>query len=706
MRRLLSCRFFCLLLLTVVFPAPAVFGRSTSSENVDRASAALAARLVLERLYSDAENQSDVIQSSLRGVLRDEMLSNPGKYVDPKTAETEMAQSYRNFISERYHEDAVAILDRLSEGKGRESMFGAEFLSEAEKLPDDVAEKSLRKNYAKVFSDARKEACDKQFSQVSAKIIPAVEEVDSSDRDSLVKVVSERIASAQSFPIFSENIPRITSDMAAPTVDDAYRQRTEQREFVERTNLSGYAPSVLAGELQSRLESYLNRLRSAAKPGEHIYGVFPSVAGRDIANEATGSVVRVYCDAVKTVNVSLDADSILKRIETEPARHITLNDSLNAFLPSLTEELRSKAMEKCASAAPPEQRGEFRTVMETVKNEQQVTQTVNSVVDLKFITVIKAKRKECAEKQFEKIFPSLYGRTWVPSASLVDTVCDGGNLEERLSRWREIAGLETFVSTADAAKIMEETSVMLDAAVVSSLKEGASARSGQHGIVDDVYGVMKSKFVNSGRTVKLPEIIAAFREEVSIRWENDRKILLKIADGQKDDGRYKELFPSTVEKLEMLARALMESLEKERENVKEPEPDPTVEDSTTSPEEQIEEIDASVRIRLSGANIVFELVVSGDKVGEYSCPFDAAGYRTSISSVVSGISSAFVDRLRTLAGNAAVSVTLNVEVHDGMIYYGAVKSLSSRFSSDVSSLGDRIHSFSVSDGAFGDWSAQ
>lgn len=659
----------------------------------DRATAELAASLVLAKLndeiYSEADNSTPVFEA---------MVADTATHAEPNVSKEKLQNVYTSAIKERYKEEAIVILDRLAAPKSRAEVFGEEFLHAAQLPSDELLTNAVQQKYSNVFTAARTRACKEQAERLTATVRPSEQEVDDLSREELTSRMTERVAKAQKETVFQENLGFISEQIVAPMLNEAYKQRDEQRHYVERTSVDGYAPSRIVNELQKKLDDELARRRSSAKEGQYIYNCFPSLK-KQLEEIARNRAFRLYEDKINTLALQLDAATVQRELDASPEKHRKLEDSEKHFMPMLQKQLCEQAFQAIINAAKPDERDE---VTSFIKGHNEKAQQAPAVARLKreLTPLLKEVRKQCAQKQFEGMYSELADGSWYPAASLVDSVCESPNFKKTLGNWRELIGLEKFARVEQQRVILEETSKLVFDKIVDGFDQGSEARSAQHRLVDNTFPAVRNEVKNMEQLPPVEQITQIFSAKVSAAWTEERLIVIQFPEGKEDDSRFSELFPSTIKKIELLSKTLLEQLEKEKQEEIKPEEKP-IEDPNETPPEEKEKIllDCVIVFDRKGDSMNGAVLLSGKRIAEFNCPHNPDKFKQGRTGFVNSVAGALAQEVQKAAVDKLVSLTVTIDVRDDLVYYSAVSGVSFKLRRELEALGEAIESLEIYDEA-------
>ena len=681
-------------MITLLLPMAALAnGADAAVQEHDRATAELAASLVLAKLndeiYSEADNDAPVFTA---------MVADTATHAEPGAAKEKLQSVYTTAIKEKYQAQAIIILDRLAAPKSRTEVFGEAFLELAQQPSEELLVNAVEHKYSSVFTSARTRACKEQAERLTATVRPSEQEVDELTQEELTKRMTDRVAKAQSETVFQENLGFISKQLVKPMLDEAYRQRDEQRKYVNRTSVDGYAPTRIAAELKKKLEEEIARHRSAASNNQHVYGCFPSII-KDMDEISRVRAFRLYEDKINTINLNLDANAVQRELDAAPEKHRKLVDSEKHFMPLLQKQLCEQGFQAIHNAAKPEERDE---VTAFINSYDEGKRTAPAVARLKreLTPILKEVRKQCAQKQFEGMFSDLATGIWFPAPALVDSVCEKPNFKKALNNWRELAGLEKFARIEEQRAVLEETSALVLDAITDGFDQGGEARSAQHKLVENSFAAVKNEVKNMPQLPTLESIIQIYSAKVKGLWVDERLIVIQFPEGKADDSRYSELFPSTIEKIELLSKTILEQIEKEKQEEIKPEEKPIEQPNDTPPEEKEKILlDCIIVFDRKGDSMNGSVILDGKRIAEFNCSHNPDKFKQGRTSFVNSVADALTNEVRKNAFDKLVSITVTIDVRDDLIYYSAVSGVSSKLRTELKALGEAIESLEIYDGA-------
>lgn len=659
------------------------------SDELDRTSAEVAARVVLESLASNI-----LAAPPAQPVLHDAMASKPADYTDPDSARASLRPLFRQTLDSRYAAEAAAILARLARPRPAAQAFSAAFLAEASALPAARAEAAVSNLYPAAFSAARAKACAEQAGRLVASVRPTEAEVDALPPDRLRAELTGKLAAAQKAPVFKENLSYISDKLADPLIADARKQRTYQANSLRHSRPEGWAPAVIESNLVSALRARLDARRANAAPDAPVYGFFPSITNK-IARECA---VRVACgrftEQVGEVEIKIDADSVLKEIEREPARHLRREDSRQAFAPLYRTQVFDAALAAAKAAAPAAERADFEACVK--KESATINRAVAARVDKDLLPALDAVRQSCAERQFTGRFPELASGEWFPGSELADRVFKKPDFRAAVAAWRDLPELRSFAETARKHPLMEETVARLDTRIAAAFDLARTAHTAQQGIAEELYPAILANYraalASGGTAPDLDAIVRAYTAEAQKSWSASRKKVLwkdSSALPRNADRQHADLFPSTRKHIELLAKSILEAL-KEKSKEAKPAPQAPV---TLTPRE----MPCTFSIGRAGDSFQIRIEIDGRGCGTVACPADPARYAAAAPKSVTDALAPLRAAIQEATRKNLVTLKAGIIVRDGLVYYGLVRQLAEAIPRCADDYGESVTGCTVTD---------
>lgn len=647
---------------------------------LDRSSAELAATLAIAKL--EASMADSTPDDSL---LFNAMSASPGDFRSLALSRQALRKCFSDSLAHNFASGASQILQRLAGANPVSEIFSPSFLDSATNPAPAFIESMTARCYDGLFNSARSRICNQQAARISSSIRPDVAEVDSRQRGELAALLVERIAHAQTEPVFEENLKFIESSIVDPMIDDAFAQRAFQEDMAKTCAPAGFAPSAIAADIVRRTEASIEARRAAATSPDAIYGLFPSVTNTVAPQCAIIRATAILDGFIENATVPLDADAIADAICNDISHHRTLANSHAAFLPDLAKKTAVAAYNAAIAAAPVAEQSELAAFAQshfTSKSaEAAIEKKVGKVLDAQLATL----RNSFAASQFPSLFPDIATNAWIPAAALVDTVAQSRNRKKTLDAWRDIEELARFADVESATPMLEETSRLLDSGIADRFHHGINAYDCQSKIVDSTYPAVVEEFSNQDADVE--SIIAFFSAEVLAQWPVAANEILATSEVS----AYATLFPSIGKKIELLAHAIMDARKERTQDTT----SQSIDDSPAIPDNPEEvPMTATVVFSKDRNSISAVVTIDGLSAGKFACPFSQKGFRRNSAAFSEAIVRTIGDRLRQAATSKRIALTVSFEVRDPFIYYGAVAEPAGLLKRLAAELASSIASFS------------
>ena len=275
----------------------------------------------------------------------------------------------------------------------------------------------------------------------------------------------------------------------------------------------------------------------------------------------------------------------------------------------------------------------------------------------------------------------------------VDAVCAAENdFRKTLRAWRRapVPELAAIANAAPEDRIFEETAATLDKAVAAAFESGAAARGAQHKIVDDLYDSVKTEVSAMKKAPPEDRVVALYSTRTALEWETARPGAIGLAAGAEDDGRYADLFPSTREKIRLLAKTMLEAVEREKVQPETP-PDPKPPQPDSPPEEpKTIAVECDLVFDRKGDEFEVRVVAEKKELGRFVCPADPKQFDRKLRDFTDGAAGALAQLLRERTRQGTVQLKVNLVVRNGLIYWAAVSGVSEAAREAVQGFGEAV----------------
>ena len=545
------------------------------------------------------------------GKLRQLMLEDPKEFVSAAQAKETGRTLYRQLMDGELAAEKAKIDERLGLAKTPdETRLSAELADRAMARFDDY------------YAGERRAACAEQAKAIVSATRPTGAEFDAKPEDTLRTEMTARIASEQRIPVFEENRAYISEQIVDPVLASAKKERQRQTEYLMRARSEAVAPSKLADELKARLEQNLAERAKNADAAE-TWGLFPSVVERALPSAVERRTVERLVAQVEGTKLEVGADEVAETIRRDPAAHVKASDSARIFTVAYSSRMLAEALEKAVAEAPGSDRTELREFLAARLSGEAPAKAVERLVKRDVMPRWREVRKAVSERFAAETWPSLTDGTWYPSAELADEISARGDYAEAVKGWRGLAALKELSEAPRGVAVMEESAELADGRVAAAFERARNAVTTQSALVEKVHPEVlvsararKDSFFR--RTPDLKAVTAMLTEATRDEWEAVRLRTL-WPDGnapRNANDQHRELFPSVMRKIELLARVILEEMDTPSQKP-EPEPDPSAEpppDELTAFSIEIGRDAESIEVSLkSGGNVVKRMTVAPKK---------------------------------------------------------------------------------------------
>ena len=559
------------------------------------------------------------------GALRDAMLAEPAKFAKAAEAESACRDVYRGLVDAAYRAETRKIAERM----GLESVGGD--------LGSDVLGQILGAHFPSAYARERAAACTEQAKGLAGTIRPPETEFESKDDETLRREMTEKVAAQQKGGVFEENLKYISETIVDPVIADARREMKRQREYLTRTKCESYAPSALARELEANLRKNVAERKAKADDPSKAWDVFPKTFAEGLSAAVEHRTLERVAKTVDDVPVALDTETILKTISSDPATHRKASDSETVFRGLFTAAVLDGALARTEGDAPERERAEFAEYVRAHAASPEIARAVETRIRREVLPKWREARAAAAKAEADRIWPTLADRTWYPDAELADGIAARSDYAEAVKAWRKEPALEALARADGGKLLMEETEADADSAVSAAFDLARNAIAEQNAILGEVEPSVlgeardrKSSFWRA--TPDFKAIVGLLTDAVESKWD-ERRIATLWGEGERPANaadQHAELFPSVKRRIELVAKSILEEMEKpEPEEEKKPEPEEKPEDPTESEEQTEEEqlMEFSIVVQRKGDEVSVKLEQGKSTVAERSAKARMSDYQ-------------------------------------------------------------------------------
>ena len=561
------------------------------------------------------------------GGLEQAMLEGGAKFAEREKAKELCREIFKEEIASEFREKVKGVCERLGLGEERQQAYDNKTGADGDKL------------FEAAFEQERKSACEKQAKGIAGAVRPSEQEFESKDEETLRADMTKRVAAQQKGGVFEENLAYISTTIVDPVIDSAKKEMKRQREYLTRTKCEAYAPSALAKEIEANLRKNVEERKAKEGDPSRQWGVFPKTLADALPAAVEKRTLERVAKNADDVAVAVDTESILKTIAADPAAHRKADDSEKIFRGVFAAQVLEGALGRAVEEAPAKERKEFAEYVRAHAASPEIVRAVETRIRREVLPKWREARAAAAKQEAERIWPTLADRTWYPDAELADAIAARSDYAAAVRHWRTEPALEALAKQDGGKALMEETSATADESVSAAFDLARNAIAAQNAIIGEVEPSVlgeakdrKSSFWRS--TPDLKAIIGMLTEAVEAKWNEKRVGTLwpdEAARPANADDQHAALFPSVKKRIELVARSILEQMEKpepdpeQKPEPEEPPPEDPSEKDQQSEEEQL--MMFSIIVQRDGDNVTVKLEQGKSTVAERSAKAKMSDYQ-------------------------------------------------------------------------------
>lgn len=610
------------------FAVVAVLGAALSAGNAELDAAAKdgAAAIAVSRIRAEL-----LARGPKPGSMEKAMLAASGRFISAEEARETCRGIYGAAVDGEFAEMTAAVRERLGLGE-----------SFAPRLSQQDYDKAFA-GYDAAFAAERKSACEKQAKAIAGAVKPSESEIEAKDYETLRRGMTERIAARQKTPVFEENLQYISDKIVDPVIDAAVKERRRQREYLMRTRCEGFAPSVIAAEIEANLRRNVAERAAKSEDPSKTWGVFPKTLAEGLPAAVERRAIDRVVRRVDDVKTEVDEAAVLRTITADPEAHRRAADSEKIFRGVFAAEMLGGAAELAEKEAPAKERAEFRDYVRAHAASPELTRAVETRIRREVLPKWRAARAAAAKSESWRIWPTLADRTWYPPAELADGVAARSDYAAAVKAWRKAPEMAALAKAAAGVTVMEETAADADASVSAAFDLARNAIAAQNAIVGEaapaVLGEAKARKTSVWRsTPDLKAIVDMLTGMVEERWR-ERRVATLWGDGERPANaaeQHAELFPSVRRRIELVARSILEQMEKpkpEPETKPEPEKEPETPEKSDGSSDEEQPMEFSIVVRREGGEVKVKLDQGRKTIAERSARAEMTDYSKAMKSI-------------------------------------------------------------------------
>ena len=649
---------------------------SDGEKQLKKSTALLSANLILTQFdadFSETPPQSDFMYQ--------EMSSIPDDYVKRDEARAKLQEAYQDRVRADYRQKVNVLLARIAEKNGLDDAFEEPFRKKSGTLSDETLKAVREKYFASSFDEQRSKACTEQLARVTRDMFPTEEEVDTDSEDTLIKKLTQRLADAQKFQVFEENKVYLRDLVVRPAVQDAYRQRTMQNQFLEGArSAEAVTPDEFAAFLEKALMDVLPEFKSDKFP--EVYTIFPSVKN-SIPSLSEKKAKTRYVEFLQATSAGLSEEEVKKIILADLQGHNERATSRAKFRDMFMKQSMEQAPKRYVEHFAENRRNAVEFYLKKYPiPENEMRAFFETIFDQKQQKTWEAARNSIVSEQLSSTYSSLQARSWTPKDSVVETYTGIEATEEGRTLRNEIMkGAASNTHGHDAA--LQETREQAGALLDQELGRGSQALRRQKSLVlacsNDIVTEASSRMTKTKPEKLAVELFDLFFPRIQAQWPDAREKEIYAPLNPKPGNAalaYLPIFPSVETLLRQLIRDIIQKLA-EPKPIPPKEPPPP--ETPPPPEEKPDPLKLACAFTIDMKDNQIIVQSTGDiPIDQATLPFSYEDYRKQESKTLTRIAEQFAEQLEKKAEGKNVELTLDITVKNGMIYYQLVSRLRDR----------------------------
>ena len=565
------------------------------------------------------------------GGLEQAMLEGGAKFAEREKAKELCREIFKEEIEAEFREKVKGVCERLGLGEERQQAY------------DNKGEVD-DKLFEVAFEAERKGACERQAKGIAGAVKPSEQEFEEKAEEVLRKEMTAKVAAQQKTAVFEENMKYISETIVDPVIESGRKEMKRQGEYLTRTKCEAYAPSALAKEIEGNLRRNVGERQAKEPDPSRQWGVFPKTLAEGLPAAVEKRTLERVAKNADDVTVAVDAETILKTIASDPAAHRKADDSETIFRGIFAAQVLEGALGRAVAEAPAKEREEFAAYVRDHAASPEIVRAVETRIRREVLPKWREARAAAAKQEADRLWPTLADRTWYPDAELADAVAARSDYAAAVRRWRTEPALEALAKQDDGKTLMEETSATADGSVSAAFDLARNAITAQNAIIGEVEPSVlgeakdrKSSFWRS--TPDLKAIIGMLTEAVEKKWGEKRVETLWPDEAMRPKNaaeQHAALFPSVRKRIELVARSILEEMEKPEPDPEEkPEPEEPPEEDPSESDQQSEEqlMMISIVVEREGDEVKVKLGQGKSTVAERSAKAKMSDFREAMKYV-------------------------------------------------------------------------
>jgi hypothetical protein len=468
-----------------------------------------------------------------------------------------------------------------------------------------------------------------------------------------------------------------------PAVQDAYRQRTMQTQFLEGARSSeAVTPDEFAVFLEKALMDAIPEFKSDKFP--MVYTIFPSVKN-GIPPLSEKKAKTRYVEFLQATSTSLSEEETKKIILADLKGHNERAASRDKFRDVFMKQSMEQAPKRYIEHFAENRRNSVELYLKKYPiPENEMRAFFETIFDQRQQKAWEAARNSIISEQLSTTYPALQARSWTPKNAVVETYTGIEATEEGRTLRKEIIK-DVASSSKGHESALQETREQAGTLLDQELARGSQALRRQKSLVlacsNDIVAEASTRMAKTKPEKLAAELFALFSPRIQTQWPEAREKDIYAPLNPKPanaTSAYMAVFPSVEALLRQLIRDIIQKLA-ETIPPEEPPPPKTPPPETPPPEKKDEPLKLACIFSIDLKDNQIIVQSKGDiAIDQATLPVAYDDYRKQESKTLTRIADQFAEQLEKKAQGRNVELTLDINVKNGMIYYQFVSHLRDR----------------------------
>jgi len=557
------------------------------------------------------------------GVLAKAMLDDPAAHVQTEAAKRRCRETYAAALNRQYCQAAEAIAHQLG------------VTGDVTKAAQETVDRTMKDRFDAAFASERAAAVASQAKTIAGSVRPSEADFERKDEAALRQEMTTKVSAGQKTPVFEENLKYISATIVDPVIADGLRELKRQREYLMRTKCEAYAPDAVARELEANLRKNVAERQAKAADPSKAWGVFPGVVREGVPAAVERRLTDRVTRCVDDVPLAIREEGVLKTISADPTAHRKASDSEKIFRTAYAAQLLATALDRAERESPEKERAAFAAFVRAHAAAPELARAVETRLKREVLPTWRKVRAEVAKAEAARLWPTLANHTWYPEPELADRFVARSDYAAAVKAWRKEPVLADLAKAGGGRTLLEETAATADRSVLVAFDLARTAITAQNALVGEaepeVLGEARARKTSFWRrTPDLKAVVNLLTEAVEDKWDDRREQILWGDEERPSnaDDQHAELFPSVKKRIELVARSILEEMEKPEPEERRPEEPPEPQDEKEPPK-----LLYSIIVEQTGDQVNVRLEQGEKTVAERSAKAKMSDYRKAMKDV-------------------------------------------------------------------------